>query len=183
MYILHNSNRLNCTDFYNNNMQLINFTLPQVSQQIDLSEDIYLYSDDDMLLLVLHTADYNCSYVNSDNGIIYELKSADYAEPTVELTVEELKEAKIAESKLQLAEWFTKNPMLYSDNKYYSVTEEKQALLNSNLASYERAQAAGIPYPLKWNSIGAERIEWTYENLVRLSLSTAGYVAPKVSMQ
>lgn len=89
MYILHNGNRLNCTDFYNNNMQLINFTLPQVSQQIELSEDIYLYADDDMLLLVLHTADYNCSYGNSDNGTIYALKSADYVEQVAEPTAEE----------------------------------------------------------------------------------------------
>lgn len=105
MYILHNENRLNCTDFYNNNMQLINFTLPQVSQQIDLSDDIYLYADDDMLLLVIHTADYSCSYGNSDNGIMYELKSADYVEQVAEPTAEEqipLMAAKIEELQMSM---------------------------------------------------------------------------------
>jgi len=98
-------------------------------------------------------------------------------------SLEECKEEKIALSKLMLFEWLEKNPMLYSDGNYYSVTEEKQSLLNSNLASYERATAAGIPYPLKWNSTGAECTEWEYADLIALSLSIATYVTPKVSTQ
>ena len=100
-----------------------------------------------------------------------------------EKSLEECKEEKIALSKLMLSEWLANNPMLYSDGNYYSVTEEKQSLLNSNLASYERATAAGIPYPLKWNSTGAECTEWEYTDLTALSLSIAAYVAPKVSTQ
>lgn len=100
-----------------------------------------------------------------------------------EKSLEEYKEEKIALSKLMLSEWLASNPMLYSDGNYYSVTEEKQSLLNSNLASYERATAAGIPYPLKWNSTGAECTEWEYADLIALSLSIAAYVAPKVSTQ
>ena len=100
-----------------------------------------------------------------------------------EKPLEEYKEEKIALSKLMLSEWLANNPMLYSDGNYYSVTEEKQSLLNSNLASYERATAAGISYPLKWNSTGAECTEWEYTDLTALSLSIAAYVAPKVSTQ
>ena len=100
-----------------------------------------------------------------------------------EKSLEECKEEKIALSKLMLSEWLANNPMLYSDGNYYSVTEEKQSLLNSNLASYERATAAGVPYPLKWNSTGAECTEWNYTDLTALSLSIAAYVAPKVSTQ
>ena len=100
-----------------------------------------------------------------------------------EKSLEECKEEKIALSKLMLSEWLANNPMLYSDGNYYSVTEEKQSLLNSNLASYERATAAGISYPLKWNSTGAECTEWEYADLTALSLSIAAYVAPKVSTQ
>ena len=94
-----------------------------------------------------------------------------------------LSQPKIAESKIALAEWLETHPYQYTDGKYYSVTEEKQALLNGNLASYERATQAGIPYPLKWNSTGDECLDWSYEDLVALSLSIAGYVAPKVSKQ
>ena len=89
----------------------------------------------------------------------------------------------IKRSKVMLAQWLEDNPLLYSDGKYYSVTEEKQSLLNSNLASYERATQAGIDYPLKWNSTGAECEPWSYTDLLALSLNIAGYVAPKVSMQ
>lgn len=104
-------------------------------------------------------------------------------EKAQEKSLEEYKEEKIALSKLMLSEWLANNPMLYSDGNYYSCTEEKQSLLNSNLASYERATVAGIPYPLKWNSTGAECTEWEYSDLITLSLSIAAYVAPKVSIQ
>lgn len=107
-------------------------------------------------------------------------ENPDYVPPDI---LSDLKEAKIAESKTKLAEWLANNPLLFSDGKYYSVTEEKQSLLNSNIASYERAEALGIEYPLKWNSTGEECTEWTYESLVTLSLTIAAYVAPKVSKQ
>lgn len=106
-------------------------------------------------------------------------ENPDYTDNSLQLK----KESLIAESKLKLAEWLNANPMLYSDGNLYSVTEEKQTLLNSNLTSYERAESAGIAYPLKWNSTGAECTEWTYEALVGLSLAIAAYVAPKVAAQ
>ena len=113
-----------------------------------------------------------------ENGEI--VQNPDYVPPD---TLSPLKMAKIEESKTKLAEWLANNPLLYSDGKYYSVTEEKQSLLNSNIASYERAKALGIEYPLKWNSTGEECTEWTYTDLVTLSLTIAAYVAPKVSKQ
>ena len=107
-------------------------------------------------------------------------ENPDYEPPDI---LSDLKEAKIAESKTKLAEWLANNPLLFSDGKYYSVTEEKQSLLNSNIASYERAEALGVEYPLKWNSTGEECVEWSYTDLVTLSLTIAAYVAPKVSQQ
>ena len=109
------------------------------------------------------------------------LLNPDYVPPSADISAEKL--AKIEESKTKLAEWLANNPLLYSDGKYYSVAEEKQSLLNSNIASYERAKALGIEYPLKWNSTGEECVEWTYTDLVTLSLTIAAYVAPKVSKQ
>ena len=95
----------------------------------------------------------------------------------------ELINDKILESKNTLEQWLINNPMQFTDGKFYSVTEEKQSLLNGNLASYERATKAGIDYPLKWNSTGEECVEWSYEDLITLSLSIAAYVAPRVSAQ
>lgn len=130
--------------------------------------------------------------LTDENGV-YRYKYADGA--VAERTAEEMaseydserfdtfKESKIAESKIKLAEWLTTHPMQFTDGKYYSVTEEKQALLNGNLASYERATKAGVEYPLKWNSTGEECTKWLYNDLLTLSLSIAAYVAPKVATQ
>ena len=75
-----------------------------------------------------------------------------------------------------------KHPLLYK-GEYYSVTEEKQSLLNSSLANYERAIENNIDYSLKWNSTGNESTEWDYNELIELSLAISKYVSPKVLMQ
>ena len=124
-------------------------------------------------------ADFEPYKYKLENGT-YTL-NPDYIPPIAD--VSGYKTAKIEESKVKLAEWLEGNPMQYTDGKFYSVTAEKQSLLNSNLASYERAASAGIPYPLKWNAHGEECTEWTYEALVGLSLAIAAYVAPKVALQ
>ena len=135
---------------------------------------IGLYSDDDMYLAEYSFKDFD---VSINKNALY-LIDKNYIED-----VEATKADMIQRSKELLAEWLSRNPMLYTDGNYYSVTEEKQSLLNSNLASYERAKAAGIDYPLKWNSTGAECTEWEYSELLALSLSIAAYVAPKVATQ
>lgn len=105
-------------------------------------------------------------------------------EPIIaEEQVNEYKNKRVTESKIKLAEWLATHPMLFTDGKYYSATEEKQALLNGNLASYERATKAGVEYPLKWNATGSECELWNYNDLLMLSLSIAAYVAPKVAIQ
>lgn len=144
---------------------------------VDIFTDIEkfkMYSDDNMFLTE-YTLD---EYKLECNGNELYLKDKNEV-----IDLDALKVDKITESKMMLAEWLETHPYQYTDGKYYSVTEEKQALLNGNLASYERATQAGIPYPLKWNSTGDECLDWSYEDLVTLSLSIAGYVAPKVSMQ
>ena len=123
----------------------------------------------------------NFEIVTDDNGNIVDVTETEPDVATEEIEAHKTK--RIQESKILLAKWLNDNPMLYTDGKYYSVTEEKQALLNGNLASYERATKAGIEYPLKWNSTGEECIEWSYDDLLTLSLSIAAYVVPKVTKQ
>ena len=113
----------------------------------------------------------------------YTAEKGFYENPDYSADISAKKIFKIAESKTKLSQWLLNNPLLFSDGKYYSVTEEKQALLNSNIASYERAKAMGVEYPLKWNSTGEECCLWAYDDLVTLSLAIASYVAPKVSKQ
>ena len=121
-------------------------------------------------------------------GMVYDPATKSFYRPQavtmpVYNSLEDEKAAKITESKEKLAVWLEANPMTFTDGKKYSVTEEKQALLNSNLASYERAETAGITYPLKWNATGEECTEWEYADLVGLSLAIAAYVAPQVARQ
>lgn len=122
-------------------------------------------------------------------GMVYDKETGVFSVPepsAVEPEPADLdvaKKQRIADSKIQLAEWLENHPMQYTDGKFYSVTEEKQSLLNNNLTSYERAVEADIPYPLKWNATGEECVEWEYTDLVALSLAIAAYVAPKVAMQ
>lgn len=124
-------------------------------------------------------------------GMIYNADTGEFKEPEVvpispmPEDIEGAKVYKIVESKDKLAEWLASHPMAYKDGKQYSVTAEKQSLLNGNLSSYERAQGASpsIKYPLKWNATGEECTEWEYDNLVGLSLAIAAYVAPKVAEQ
>ena len=126
---------------------------------------------------IIDSEDYRKWCYAEDKGF-YE--NPDYIAPD---TLTPAKEIKIAESKEKLADWLQNNPMLYTDGKYYSVTTEKQALLNGNLASYERAKSMGVVYDLKWNATEQPCESWSYTDLLTLSLNIAAYVAPKVSKQ
>ena len=137
-------------------------------------ETFRMYSDDDMFLAEYVLSDYKLEC--NDNELYFKNKNE-----VVDLDA--IKTDKIENSKTLLAEWLETHPMTYTDGKMYSVTSEKQALLNGNLASYERAKAVGIEYGLKWNSTGSECVSWDYTDLLTLSLTIAGYVAPKVSKQ
>lgn len=103
--------------------------------------------------------------------------------PHIGEDIEVIKLQRIEESKTKLAEWLERNPMTYIDGKQYTVTNEKQDLLNSNLASYERAVEVNVQYPLKWNATGEECVSWEYRALIVLSLAIADYVSPKVAKQ
>ena len=141
----------------------------------------------DMLNKCVHVADDADVRV----GMIYNADTGEFKEPEVvpispmPEDLDGAKAYKVAESKEKLAEWLANHPMTYKDGKQYSVTAEKQSLLNGNLSSYERAQGANpsINYPLKWNATGEEWTEWEDEDLVGLSRAIAAYVAPKVAEQ
>ena len=137
-------------------------------------ETFRILSDDDM---------FRTEYILSDYKLECNGNELYFKNKNEVIDLDTLKADKIEMSKMMLAEWLENNPMTYIDGKMYSVTSEKQALLNSNLASYERAKAVGVEYPLKWNSTGSECTPWNYTDLLTLSLTIAGYVAPKVSKQ
>lgn len=174
MYIKINDEKMSLKDFHKTTDHIL-FAFDQ-----DIESDAFtdissfeMYSDDDIYLSRYNLSDYNVE-INAN-----EL----YLKIPITKDIDTYKQEKIDMSKQLLADWLENNPMLYTDGKYYSVTSEKQALLNGNLASYERALNAGIPYPLKWNSTGEECVEWEYNDLLTLSLTIAEYVSTKVSKQ
>lgn len=93
------------------------------------------------------------------------------------------KEYKIAQSKQDLKTYLANNPMQWLDGNYYSVTEEKQNQLNSNLALYQLSVASGSPRTLEWNCTGETCTKWTLENLTALALAIGNYVQPIVAQQ
>jgi hypothetical protein len=106
-----------------------------------------------------------------------------YTAEELEAKLNEIKNAKIAKSKTDLKEYLASHPLQWIDGEYYSVTEEKQALLTSNLAAYQISSTIGEPMELTWNTTGDRCRAWTYENLAALSLAIVKYVKPIVSKQ
>lgn len=104
-----------------------------------------------------------------------------------EVIGEELKNDKILQSKINLANYLENNPLFsrckYEDGRYYNVTLEKQNLLLANISTYTMSLQAGIQCTLTWNDTGNECEIWTFEELFRLSLEIREYVHPLTSMQ
>lgn len=175
MYIKINDQKKSLKFFNKSHTCIIFSFVSELSSEIlTVADTIELYSDDDIFLNKYNLVDYTVE-INVNDLILKN--------PSIPKDIDTYKQEKVAMTKQLLADWLKNNPILYTDGKYYSVTEEKQALLNGNLSSYERATNTGIPYPLKWNSTGEECVDWEYADLIALSLSIAGYVAPKVSKQ
>ena len=181
-----NENNINTEIMDENNEVLINSTdnddsIHESNTNTENEFDKEIYERGLMITQKIHQFYPNYEYVYDEDNNIVDVKEKEHI-----ITEEEINQYKlnrIQESKIELGQWLIDNPMQFTDGKFYSVTEEKQALLNGNLASYERATKAGIDYPLKWNSTGEECVEWSYEDLITLSLSIAAYVAPKVAIQ
>ena len=120
------------------------------------------------------------------NGKYLEMTDDEIAEliaqqPPVDLPA--LKIERIADSKTALATYLESHPLTWTDGKQYSVTAEKQSLLNNALAVYQLAIAAGQPAALSWNATGEECTAWEYDALCALALAIAEYVKPLVSRQ
>lgn len=159
--------------------------LPDTTDWTEIDEgagDRYHHAQGNYLPLGLvdGNGSYNYRYVD---GVLAERTEEEKRAEREARLLPQRKAQLISDSKKKLAEWLAANPIQFTDGKFYSVTEEKQTLLNSNLASYERALNACVDYPLKWNATGETCVDWTYSELLTLSLAIAGYVAPKVAIQ
>ena len=98
-------------------------------------------------------------------------------------TLKELKIDKIQNSKLVLENYLQNNPIKWTNNKLYSITLEKQQLLQIQLNLYTQAKANNLEYKLMWNASGEEAEEWQYEDLLNLSMEINKIVQPLVQYQ
>ena len=95
----------------------------------------------------------------------------------------EYKEAKIAQSKQDLAVFLANNPIKWKDGKYYSVTQEKQSQLTSIIATYQIEVQNNPSAVITWNSTGEECVEWDIKELCALAVAIKNYVKPMVTYQ
>lgn len=90
-----------------------------------------------------------------------------------------IKSQLIVNSKKQLELFLANHPLVWTDKKQYSVTQEKQALLTQQLALYSLDPET----KLYWNASGEECQIWPIASLASLSKAIADYVRPFVRYQ
>lgn len=89
------------------------------------------------------------------------------------------KQQKITQSKVQLADFLSTHPLIWTDGKIYSVTQEKQAMLAEQLSLYSLDHNT----TLYWNAAGEARKEWQVEDLIALGEAIIQYVHPYILYQ
>lgn len=92
-------------------------------------------------------------------------------------------EARIAQSKEDLAAYLETHPITWNDGEQYNITAEKQAQLTSKIMAATMAQTLSQPYTLTWNSTGQMCREWTLQDLSALAFAIDARVTALVSYQ
>lgn len=92
-------------------------------------------------------------------------------------------EARIAQSKEDLAAYLETHPITWTDGEQYSITAEKQAQLTGKIMAATMAQTLSQPYTLTWNSTGQVCREWTLQDLSALVFAIDARVTALVSYQ
>lgn len=98
-------------------------------------------------------------------------------------TLQELKDARIAQSKTDLETYLAAHPLQWTDSEYYSITAEKQNQLTSKIMAATMAQALSTDYTLTWNSTGEVCKEWTLQDLSALAFAIDARVTKLVGYQ
>lgn len=98
-----------------------------------------------------------------------------------------LKKELIKLSKAMLSEYLSKNPLFsrvkYLDGRYYTVDQEHQSRLTSQLLLYQGNTELGLDYQLTWNDKDGVCEDWTFKELFTLSNEINAYVKPLVKQQ
>lgn len=119
---------------------------------------------------------------------IYKLIDSQLVELTeeekqIDICLDDLKQQKVKDSKIQLELWLTNNPLFSTihnpNGEYYNVTQDKQAQLTQMIIL---AQGNPLFTPI-WNNTGGLHEVWTLDELLRLAYEISQYVSPRVKKQ
>lgn len=94
---------------------------------------------------------------------------------TEEISVGELQQYLISQSKSILKNFLEKNPVSYS-GKFFSVTSDAQAHLQSVISAADNAARVGMTYTPTWNAVDEVRQPYDIEFLRRLLVVIQNYV-------
>ena len=126
------------------------------------------------------------------DGWFYDLEAGRFIEyASLDSMLEDEQKAKQEENKNKFNEYLQKNPLLYTDGKYYGVTYEDQSEIALNMQQYqlqvqmiqaaveagEDTSSLGEPI-LEWHSINSACVPWTPEQLSDLAMMIKSYVYP-----
>lgn len=118
-----------------------------------------------------------------EQGWVYDAESGTFSPPLPTPDLAALKTTHISQTKTALETHLAEHPLQWSDGKHYSVTMDKQALLNNAIAVYQIGVQSGMNPALEWNATGEECTEWEFNDLCALALAIAAYVKPLVAHQ
>lgn len=167
------------SDIYGNILQTGSNELDEVIlNSISSSLNKQLVVSNDEVLFKKNIELKKCKAIIANNEIIDVVLD----ETKLNLDFENLKISKIVQTKQQLAEFLETNHLLYN-NEYYSITQEKQALLTSAISAYQLKVQANVPAVLKWNTAGDICREFTLEEITGLVITITDYVQPRVEKQ
>lgn len=99
------------------------------------------------------------------------------------MLLQESKSFRIQQSKDQLQDYIQSHPLIWTDGKAYTVTQEKQTQLLNTLTGYQITHQLYSNEPLYWNAAGEESTIWDYSDLCKLASAIEGYIHTLVEYQ
>ena len=96
-----------------------------------------------------------------------------------DMTLDEYKDKRQIENKKALADFLKSNPLLWTDEYYYGVTEEDQNEMSLDLSTYQLKKALGdTEWKLQWHSIKSNCRDFTLEEFNSLLNAIIDFVYP-----
>lgn len=105
-----------------------------------------------------------------------------YEPETYNMTVDEIQQYIISQTKILLQEFLHENPLYYK-GKYYNVSSEAQSHLASLIKAAEDAEALDILFIPMWNAVGENREIFELKELKILMIEIQKYILPYIIQQ